>query len=189
MLKVGNRTGGVGKGGLEMGDNLGRRSARRFGGLIGRRTTSRQCRAELALAEVESSPEALPGPLASPAVGDNAACRGDAAGDGALQESPQRVGGHAQAADFIGEPDTESPTTAASPMAVAAKDPPSAEGLARRVAFVVAAQKAVANQRANRFAMRTRHLLETLRNRVPFLLAMAKPVLLAHVCPMLRENR
>jgi hypothetical protein len=188
MLKVGNRTGGVGKGGLEMGDNLGRRSAR-CRGLIGRRTTSRQCRAELALAEVESFPDALPGSVTSPAVGDDPACRGNAAGNGALQESPQRVGGHAQASDFVGKPDTEGPTAAASSMAIAAKDPPSADGLALGVAFVVAAQKAVANQHANRFAMRTRHLLETLRNRVPFLLATAKPTLLAHVRPTLRENR
>jgi hypothetical protein len=188
MLEVGDRTVGAGKCGQEMLDNLGRRSAR-CSRLIGRRATSRQCRAELALAEVESSPDALPGPLTSPAVGNGTACRGDASGDGALQESPQRAGGHAQASDFVGKPDTESPTAAASPMAVAAKDPPSADGLALGVAFVVAAQKAVANQRANRFAVRTGRLLETFRNRVPFLLATAKPTLLAHVRPTLRENR
>jgi hypothetical protein len=188
MLKVGNRTVGVGKGGLEMGDNLGRRSAR-CSGLIGRRTTCRQCRAELALAEVESFPDALPGPVTSPAVGDDTACRGNTAGNGALQESPQRVGGHAQASDFIGEPDAEGATTAGTPMAVAAKDPPSAESLVLRVAFVVSAQSAVPDQRANRFAMRTRRLLETFRKRVPFLLATAKPALLAHVRPTLRENR
>jgi hypothetical protein len=188
MLEVGDRTGGVGKGGLEMGDNLGRRSAR-CSGLIGRRTTSRQCRAELALAQVESSPEALPGPVTSPAVGDDTACRGNAVGDGALQESPQRVGGDAQALDFISEPDAEGATTAATSMAVAAKDPPSAKGLALGVAFVVAAQKAVVNQRANRFAMRTRRLFESFSNRVPFLFAAAKPALLAHVRPMPRENR
>ena len=121
-----------------MGDNLGRRSAR-CSGLIGRRATSRERRAKLALAQVEAFPEALPGPLTSPAVGDVTARGGDAAGDGALQESPQRVGSHAQASDFIGEPDAERPTAAASPMAVAAKDPPSAEGLVLGVAFVVAA--------------------------------------------------
>jgi hypothetical protein len=188
MLKVGNRTGGVGKGGLEMGDNLGRRSAR-CSGLIGRRTDGQQCRAELALAQVEPFPNALPGPVTSPAVGDDTACRGNATGNGALQESPQRVGGHAQASDFIGEPDAEGTTTAGAPMAVAAKDPPSAESLALGVTFVVAVQKAMTDQRANRFAMRTRHLLETIGNRVPFLLTAAKPVLLAHVHPTLRENR
>ena len=83
----------------------------------------------------------------------------------------------------------EGPTAAASPMAVAAKDPPSADRLALGVRLVVAAQKAVANQRANRFAMRTRHLLESFRKRAPFLLATAKPALLAHVRPMPRENR
>jgi hypothetical protein len=188
MLKVGNRTVGVGKGGLEMGKDLHRRSAR-CSGLIGRRATSRQCRAELALAEVESSPEALPSPVTSPAVGNGTACRGNAAGDGALQESPQRVSGHAQASDFVSKPDAEGAAAAGTPMAIAAKDPPSADGLALGVAFIVAAQKAVTNQRADRFAMRTRRLLETIRNRVPFLLAAAKPALLAHVRPPLRENR
>jgi hypothetical protein len=188
MLKGGNRTGGVGKGGLEMGDNLGRRSAR-CRGLIGRRTTSRQCRAELALAEVESFPDALPGPVTSPAVSDDTACRGNAAGNGALQESPQRVGGDAQASDFVSKPNAEGATTTRTSMAIAAKDPPSANGLALGVAFVVAAQKAVTDQRANRLAIRTRRLLETIRHRVPFLLAAAKPVLLAHVRPTLRENR
>jgi hypothetical protein len=188
MLEVGNRTVGVGKGGLEMGDNVGRRSGR-CSGLIGRRTTRRECRAELALAQVESSPDALPGPVTSSAVGDDSACRGDAAGDGALQESPQRVGGDAQASDFVSKPDAEGATAAGTSMTVAAKDPPGAEGLVLGVAFVVAAQKAVANQRADRFAMRTWHLLETLRHRVPFLLATAKPALLAHVRTTLRENR
>ena len=99
------------------------------------------------------------------------------------------MGGHAQTSDFIGEPDAEGTTTAGAPMAVAAKDPPSAESLALGVTFVVAVQKAMTDQRANRFAMRTGRLLETLQNRVPFLLATAKPVLVAHVCPMLREKR
>ena len=163
MLEVGNRTVGVGKGGLEMGDNLGRRSGR-CSGLIGRWTTRRECRAELALAQVESSPDAL-------------------------QESPQRVGGDAQASDFVSKPDAEGATAAGTSMTVAAKDPPGAEGLVLGVTFVVAAKKTVTDQRANRLTMRTRQLFETLRHRVPFLLATAKPALLAHVRPTLRENR
>ena len=188
MLKSGDRTVGIGESGLEMCQNLHRRSAR-CGELFGRRTTSRECRAEFALAQIEPFPEALPGPVASAAVGDDAACSGDAGGDGALQESPQRVGGHAQPADFVGNPDAEGPTAAAPPMAVAAKDPPSADGLALGVALVVAAHKAVANQHANRFAMRTRRLLESFSNRVPFRVTAAKPALLAHVRLTLRENR
>jgi hypothetical protein len=47
----------------------------------------------------------------------------------------------------------------------------------------------VTNQRADRLTMRTRRLLESFRKRAPFLLAAAKPALLAHVRPMLRENR
>jgi hypothetical protein len=37
--------------------------------------------------------------------------------------------------------------------------------------------------------MRTRRLLETLSNRVPFLGVVVKPSLLAHVRPTPRENR
>jgi hypothetical protein len=188
MLEGRDRTVGVGEGGLKMREDLRCRPVRGFRRL-GRRAPRRQCRADFALAQVEPFPDAMPGPVTSPAVGDDADRSGNAAGDGALQESPQRAGGHAQASDLIGEPDTESSTAAASPMAVVAKDPPSADGLALGVAFVVAAQKAVANQRANRFAMRTWHLLESFRNRAPFLIATAKPTLLAHVRPTLRENR
>jgi hypothetical protein len=188
MLEVADRTVGVGKCGQEMFDNLGRRSAR-CSGLIGRRRTSRERRAELALAQVEPFPDALPGPVTSPAVGDDTACRGDAAGDGALQESPQSAGCQAQPSDFVRDPDAEGPSATAPPMAVAAKDPPRADRFSLGVAFVVTAQKAVANQRANRFAMRTWHLLESFRNRTPFLIATAKPTLLAHVRPTLRENR
>jgi hypothetical protein len=188
MLEVGDRTVGVGKGGLEMCKNVRRRSAR-FGGPIWRRATSRQCRAEFALAQVKPFPDALPGAVASPAVGDDAACRGDAASDGAFEESPHCVSGQAQSPDFVGGPDAESPTAAAPPMAVAAKDPSSADRLALGIAFVVTSQKAVANQRAHRFAMRARRLLESFSNRVPFLVAAAKPALLAHVRPMPRENR
>jgi hypothetical protein len=188
MLVVGNRAKGIWKGGLEMGDNVARRSAR-CRGPIGRRTTRQQCRADFALAQLEPSPEALPGPVASPAIGDGTDGSSDVAGDGALQESPQRAGSDAQAPDFISKPYAEGATTAATSMAVAAKDPPSPNGFALGVAFIVAAQKAVAIQRAHRFAMRTRRLLETTSKRVPFLVASAKPALLAHVRPMPRENR
>jgi hypothetical protein len=188
MLEDGDRTVGVGKGGLEMGEDL-RCGSVGCRGLIGRRTTSRERRADFALAPVEAFPNALPGAVAAPAVGDATACRGDAAGDGALQKSPQRVGGDAQASDFVGHPDAEGATTTGASMAVAAKNPPSANGLALGVAFVVAMQKAVANQCANRFAMRTGRLLESFRKGDPFLIATAKPALLAHVRPPLRENR
>src|SRR5258708_2349569 len=57
------------------------------------------------------------------------------------------------------------------------------------VAFVVSAQIGVPNQRADNLAMRTRRLLELFSKRAPFLLAAVKPSLLAHVCPMPRENR
>jgi hypothetical protein len=183
MLEVGNRAVGIRKGSLEMGQDLGCR------GLIGRRTTRRERRADFALAQDEAAPEALPGPATSPAVGDGTACRGDVAGDSALQESPQPAGSDAQTSDFVSKPYAEGATTTGTPMAVAAKNPPSANGLALGVAFVVTVQKAMAIQRANRFAMRTRRLLEPFRNRVPFLLVAAKPALFAHACPTPRENR
>jgi hypothetical protein len=190
MLKVSDRTVGIGKGGLEMSEDLGCcGSARWVGRQLGRRTHDQQRRADLALAEVKPFPKALPGPLASSAVGDGTARRGDAAGNGALQESPHRMGGHAEPSDFVGEPNAEGTATTGTSIPVAAKHPPGADGLAPRISFVVATQKAMPNQRADDLAMRTRHLLETFANRVPFLLAPAKPALLAHVYRMPRENR
>ncbi len=197
MLEGGDRTVGIGEGGLEMGKDLRRRSAPRLGRQpgrqLGRRAPRRQCRADFALAQVEAFPDALPGPVTSPAVGDNADrsgdAAGDAAGDGAFEESPQSAGCQAQPSDFVREPDAEGPPASATPIPVAAKDPPSADRFSRGVALVVSAQIAVADQRANRFAMRTGCLLEVFRNRAPFLLAAAKPSLLAHVRPMPRENR
>ena len=193
MLEGGDRTVGIGEGGLEMGKDLRRRSAPRLGRQpgrqLGRRAPRRQCRADFALAQVEAFPDALPGPVTSPAVGDNADRSGDAAGDGAFEESPQSAGCQAQPSDFVREPDAEGPPASATPIPVAAKDPPSADRFSRGVALVVSAQIAVADQRANRFAMRTGCLLEVFRNRAPFLLAAAKPSLLAHVRPMPRENR
>ena len=96
MLEVGDRAVGIGKGGQEMGKDLSRWSARRFGRQFGRRSACRECRADFALAQVEPSPDALPGSFTSSAIGDGAVCRDDAVGDGALQESPQGAGCHAQ---------------------------------------------------------------------------------------------
>jgi hypothetical protein len=188
MLEGGDRTVGIGEGGLEMGKDLCRRSARSFGRL-GRRTPRRQCRANFTLAQVEAFPDALPGPVASPAVGDDADRSGNAAGDGVFEEAPQSVRCQAQPSDFVRAPDAEGATAAVPCMAIAAKDPPSANGFLLGVALVVAAQIAVANQRANHLAMRTRRLLELFRNRAPFRFAAVKPTLFAHVRPMPQENR
>ena len=181
MLEGGDRTVGIGEGGLKMCQDLRCGPARSFRWEFGRRATCQQGRAEFALAQVEPFPDALPGPVTSPTVGDDATRSGDAVRNGrALQESPQRVGGHAQASDFVCAPDAEGPTAANSPMAIAAKNPPSADHFALGVAFVVPAQKAVPIQRANGLAMRARRLLESFSNRVPFRLAAAKPAMLAH---------
>src|ERR1019366_5942562 len=138
---------------------------------------------------VEAFPDALPGPVTSPAIGDDADRRGDGAGDGVFEESPPSAGGQTQPSDFVRAPDAEGPSAAAPCEAIAAKDPPSADRFSLGVALVVAAQIAVANQRANRFAMRTRRLLELFSNRAPLLLAAVKPSLFAHVRPMPHENR
>jgi hypothetical protein len=140
MLEGGDRTVGVGEGSLKMCENLRRRPARRFGREFGRRAPRRQCRADFTLAQVEPFPEALPGPVTSPAVGDEADRSGDAAGDGALEESPQSVGCQAQPSDFVRDPDAEGPSAPATQIAVAAKDPPSTDRFLLGVALVVAAQ-------------------------------------------------
>ena len=152
---------------------------RQPGRQFGRRAASQQGRADLALAQVEAFPDALPGPVAEMAVG-GADGGEDAAGDGALEEPPQSAGGQAEPSDFVGEPDAEGPPATGPCIAVAAKDPPGADAFSPGVALVKAVQKAVANQRADDLAVRTGRLLEPFGNRVPFLVAAVKPSLLTH---------
>ena len=165
MLEGGDRTVGVGKGGLEMGEDLRRRPLRRFGRRLGWRAAAQQCRADLALALVEAFPDAQQGPVTQMA-GSHANGTQDAAG-GVLEESPQTAGCQAEPSDLVGDPDAEGPPATATCMAVAAEDPPSAHGLAR-VALVKPVQKAVPNQRADNLAVRARRLFEPLGNGEPF---------------------
>ncbi len=154
MLAGGDRAVGVREGGPEMGEDVRRRPLRgRIGWQLGRRAQPGQGGADFALAVVEALPEALPGPVAEMAVG-GAAGSNDAAGDGALEEAPQRAGGQAEAADFVGEPDGERPPAAAACIAVAAKDAAGADRLALGIG-VIAVQKAMANQGTGHLAVRT----------------------------------
>ena len=177
LLKGGNRTGGVGKGGPEMGQDLGLRSV--FCRQLGRRTPPEECRANLALAVAESFPDALQGPLAQVAV-EGANGSNDGAGDGALEEAPQAAGGQAEPADVVGAPDAEGPSAAGPCLAVAAKDTSSAHGFVLGAAFVKAVQEAVPNESADHLAVRTGSQLEPLGKGVPFLDAAVKPFLLSH---------
>lgn len=177
LLEGGDRTGGVGEGGLEMGEDLGRRSV--FRGQFGRRAAPEEGGADVALAMAEASPDAQQGPVAQRAV-DGADGSADAVGDGALEEAPQTAGGQAEPSDLVGEPDAEGPPATATCLAVAAKDPPRADRFSLRAALVKSAEKAVSNQRADNLAVRTGRLLEPFGDRVPFLRAAVKPSLLAH---------
>ena len=114
---------GVGEGGLEMSEDMRRGPGVRRA--VGRRAASEEGGADLALGVVEAFPDALPGAVAEMGVG-GAAGRGDAVGDGVLEEAPQGGGGQAEASDFVGDPDAEGASAAGSSMAVAAKDPPGA---------------------------------------------------------------
>ena len=143
MLEGGDRTVGVGEGGLEMCEDLGCGSVLRW--QFGRRAAPEECGADVALSVVEPFPDALQGPVAEMAV--EAADGGeDAVGNGALEEAPQAGSGQAEASDFVGEPDGERPPAAGTCLAVAAKDPPGAEGLSLGAALVKTVQKAVANE-------------------------------------------
>ena len=178
MLEGGDGTGGVGEGGLEMGEDLGRGSVLRRH--FGRRAASEESGAEVALGVVESLPEALQGPVAEMAV--EAAKGGEeAVGDGNLEEAPQVGGGQCEASDFVGEPDGEGPSAAGPSVAVAAKDASGGEGLSLRAALVKTVQKAVLNESADNLAVRTRGQFESLGNGGPFFGVAVKPSLLAHL--------
>ncbi len=180
VLEGGDRTVGVREGGLEMCNDLGSRPVRRLGRQPGRQfgrpADSQEGRADLALAQVEPSPDALPGSIAEMAVGSADGCD-QGAGHRELEEAPQAAAGQAEPANFVGTPDAESPPAARSAVAIAAKDPPGADGFLPGAAVVKAAQIAVADERANNLAMRTRRQLEPLRQGVPFLVTAAKPSL------------
>jgi hypothetical protein len=182
QLEGGDRTVGIGEGGLEMGEDLRRGSV---GGLrwqrgqqLGRRAPGTQSGADFALALVEPFPDALPGPVAPLAV-DGADGSEDAVGDGTLEEPPQSAGGQAEPSDFVGEPDAESASATAPCLAVAAKDPPRTQRLLL-VALVKSVQKAVPNECADNLAVGTGRLLEPFGHRVPFLGSAVKPSFLAH---------
>src|SRR5262249_40857315 len=138
MLEGGDRTGGVGEGGLEMGEDLRGRPKRGLRRQFGRRAPRRQCRADFALALVEPFPDALQGPVTEMAIG-GADGSEDADGGSALEEAPQTAGGQAEPSDFVGDPDAERPSTTATRMAVAAKDPPRAHRLTLGIAVVESA--------------------------------------------------
>lgn len=177
MLEGSDRTVDIGEGGLEMCADMRRRSLPGMRWQFGRRAPPRQCRADPALALVESFPDALPGPGTSMAVGVNRS--GEGAGHGAFEEPPQTAGGDAQSSDFVSAPDTESAPATAACIAVAAKDPPPANRFSLG-AVVVAAQIAVPNEHADNLAVRARRLFEPLGNGVPFVRAAVKPSHLAH---------
>jgi hypothetical protein len=173
----GDRTGAVGEGGLEMGEDV--RLGSVFRRQFGRRAAPEECGADRALAVAELLPDALQGSVAQMAV---AVANGgeDADGNGASEEAPQAGGGQAEAADCVGEPDGEGPPSAGPCLAVAAKDPPGAERLSVGFAVVKSVQKAVLNESADNLAVRARGQLEALGNGVPLLGVAVKPGLLVH---------
>ena len=182
-LEVGDRTVGIREGGPQMSEDVrGQRVprlSRQLGGQLGRRALCGKCRADLALAKAEAFPDALQGAVTEVAVG-SAASGEEAAGGGELEEAPQAGGGQAQASDFIGAVDAESPAAPRASVAIAAKDASGADGFLFAVLLVESVQGAVAIEGADDFAMRTGHLLEPLGKGQPILGAAAKPSLLPH---------
>ena len=155
---------------------------------LGRRAAARQGRADLALAPVEPFPDALPGPLTEMAV-RGADSRANTAGDGTLEERPQRGGGQAEPSDFVGEPDAERVPAAGPGVAVAAKDPPGADRLSRGVAVVKAVQTAVPNQGADDLAVRTGRQFEPFRRSRSNPRRCGKTMFPRPLGPCLPENR
>lgn len=156
-------------------------------GELGRRATSGQGGADRALGVVESFPDALECSVAAWAVGGVDGV-GDGADDGVLEKGPEGACGQAQASDFVGEPDTECPSAATPPMAVAAKDPSGSECFSLCVGVVKSAEGAVPNEHADGLAVGTGSLFEALGDGDPLLLASVKAWLLfvAHVGPLAR---
>ena len=179
MLKGGDGAGGVGKGGLEMGEDVGCGPV--FLREMGRRAKPQECRAQGALAAAEPLPDAAPGAVAAMAAAA-AASGAEAVGDGAAEEAVQAGGGQAEAADFIGEPDGDGPAAAGACVAVAAKEAVRAAGHAWG-GFVKAVQRAVANESADDLAVGTGGELEPLDDGVPIVVVAAEPAMRCHGDP------
>jgi len=167
-LEGGDRTIGMGEGGPEMGEDLCRGLVPGIGRQQGRRAQPGKCGADLALAQAKAFPDALPGPFAEMAV-RGADGRDDGAGGGDLEEAPQQAGGQAEPSDFVGAPDADGSAATLASIAITAKDPAGADRFSPWGGVVIAAQIAVANERADDLAVRTGRQLEPLRQGVPFL--------------------
>ena len=126
VLKGGERD-GVGEGGVEVGEDLGHGRVPGRRGRLRWRVPAQEERADVALAENESSPESLPGSGTEPAA-DVACGVGDAVGNRALEEAPQPSGGDARASNFVGEPNADGPSATGARAAVRAKDSPGSDG-------------------------------------------------------------
>ena len=174
FLEGGDRTVVIRESGSEMSDDLCLRTQRGCPRRIGRWAVLRQRRADGALGQDKSPPNALQGSVTERGV-EAAHGRNPATADGLLKKLPERVGGQTQPSDLIGSPDTECPSTAPSRMAVAAKDAVGPNSFSRGALVVIPPQKAVAYEHANDFAMRTRHPLEPFTKRNPLLLRPPKP--------------
>ena len=172
VLIGGERAVGLGKGGLQVGDDLGLGS---FCRQLRWWAPSQQNGTEGTLGPREAMPETLPGPVTPLKLGHRSCCCRDAAGEDLSQESPHYPRAQAQAADFVGQPDTDGPSTTTLRMPVAAVDPSRPQTLS--LALVIPHQAAMTNQSPHRPAMRTRRQLEPLHQMRPFCLTPVKPTL------------
>ncbi len=141
---------------------------------MGRGAAAAQSGAEVTLAQDEALPEALASSVAE-LGGGVAHGRDDAYGGGGEEEAPERGGREAKAADFVGVPDANRAPAAGPRVAVAAKDAACAQCLALRPGIVKAVQNAVANEAADRLAVRTGSQFEAFHNSAPVVVAAVKP--------------
>jgi hypothetical protein len=175
LLEVGNGTVGVGKGGVKMSENLGRRqSSQDTRCPRGRRTLAQEGRANAALAEVEAFADPLPGTVAQMAR-SGADGGPQAAGEKTLEEGPQSARGEAEPTDLVGEPDAEGASATASPRTITAEDTACPQGFASGAGVVKAVQGAMANQETHGVAMRTGRQLELLDDGNPLIIATEEP--------------
>lgn len=163
VLEGGERTLGLGKGGLQMGDDLGfgafRRQLRWWASL-------QQHGADATLGKLKAFPEPLPGAVASFVLGHGTSCRRDAIGEGLSQEAPYHGGTEAESTDFVGQPDADGSSATITRMPVAAVNPPCP--LTPALAFVVPQKCSMPIQPTDLVAMGTRRHLQPFHQRGPF---------------------
>jgi hypothetical protein len=181
VLVGGDGTFVVGEQGIEVGEDLsGGGSANGRMRSLRRWPSPQQGGADSALSMVESLANALQGAGTQGSFDRPRGCR-DAIRNRPSEKCREGAGAQARTSDRLGEKDADGPSATATPMAVAAKDPPGPEDFSRGLSVVEAVEGAVSNEGADGLAVRTGREFKPFDEGDPLVVVAVEPSWFAHV--------